>query len=82
MKHVITDKQMAAVGDTIEEAIADALTNVYNDIAYSFGVDQVTSSELFEAGEAGQGELFDMRDLALKLFAGLGIELEGDGKGF
>lgn len=82
MKHVVTDKEMAEISDRIEGAIADALTVVYDDLALRFGENQVTTEELFDAGEVGHGELFDMRELAIKLFAGMGLEIECNGKGF
>ena len=82
MKHVITDKEMADISDQIEEEIADALTNVYDKLATRFNEDAVTSFQLWKAGESGCNRLLAMRNLALSLFRDLGLDLEGDGKGF
>ena len=82
MKHVITDKEMAEISDQIEEELADALTNIYDKLATRFNEDAVTSFQLWKAGESGCGHLFAMRNLAINLFRDLGLELEGNGKGF
>ena len=81
MKHVITDKDMAMITDSIESRIAEALTPLYNQLAEQYKFDHAEADEMYDMG-ISTGLIPTMREAAVHLFEQLGMNVQGDGKGF
>lgn len=77
----IPDKDMAMITDSIESRIAEALTPLYNQLAEQYKFDHAETDEMYDMG-MHTGKLPEMRELAMQLFYSLGMDVQGDGKGF
>ena len=77
----ITDKEMAEITDSIESRIAEALTPLYNQLAEQYGFPRTNEDDMYDEG-IDIGFIPDMRELAVRLFEHLGMDVQGDGKGF
>lgn len=77
----IPDKDMAMITDSIESRITEALTPLYNQLAEQYGFDHAEADEMYDMG-ISTGLLPTMREAAVHLFEQLGMNVQGDGKGF
>lgn len=77
----IPDKDMAEICDAIENRMADALAPLYNHLARKYNFKYTTAEDMYNTGIDGD-KLQEMRELAIQLFYQLGMDIQGDGKGF
>jgi len=77
----IPDKDMAMITDSVESRIVEALTPLYNQLAEQYGFPKTNADDMYDEG-IDTGKLQEMRELAIQMFYHLGMDIQGDGKGF
>ena len=77
----ISDKEFTEITDELESVLANAVAKFHNKLAVKYGFDKADASEVADMGDE-TGDMPEMRECAISIMRNLGMDVQGDGKGF